>query len=445
MKQIRITLSKSTLKVIFLLLLFRLCLDLAYVYVVSPVYSYSGFTTSISFVTVAESYLMIILIGLVIPSTIKRASHFFIWMFTMASIIPTLSFYAMHSGSRMFMYAIMIGFFCVVLISKLPVIRIGTLKEGRTIGIFLLITMVAAVAASLIAKGGLSHFNLDLSKVYEHRREVGALINVGLWGYINTWVYKVINPALIAWALWQKRYRLFILFTALQVLFFAISSHKSVLFYPVLILAVYLFVKQKKALQYLSWGLIGVIVLSSSIYLIFDNIWPASLFVRRVFYVPAQLNFAYYELFSNIGHVYLSNSILSNWIAYPFEYPPPLMVCDYLHGHYNSWANNGFLATGYMHFGYLGMWIFSIIVGLLLWIVDSLVGKRMPKWLGISILTIPFFSLFTSADLTTALLTHGILLGLLILLIIGKKPDLLLNNTKAGGLHESYLPPNLSS
>jgi len=420
---------------------------MAYVYIISPVYAYSGFITSVSLLAVLESYFMVILIGLTMPSTINRASHFFIWMLAIATIIPTLSFYAMHSGSRMFMYAMVIGYFCVVLFSKIPIIKIGTLKEGRTIGIFLLIIMVVAVAASMIAKGGLSHFNLDLSKVYEHRGEVGLLINAGIWGYINTWVYKVVNPALIAWALWRKRYRLFLIFTALQVLFFAISSHKSVLFYPVLILAVCFIARKKEALKYTTWGLIGVIVLSSCIYLIFDNIWPASLFIRRVFFVPAQLNFAYYELFSSIGYVYLSNSVFSSFLDYPFEYNYANMVSLYLLGHPDTNCNNGFLATGYMHFGYLGMWIFSIIVGLLLWIVDSLIGKRMPMWLGISILLIPFFSLFTSADLTTALLTHGILIGCFILLTIGKKSDSLLNNTKAkvGGLHESYLPHNLSS
>lgn len=442
---IRITLSKSTLKNISLLLLFKLSLDLAYVYVVSPMFSYLGFTTSLSLVAVIESYLMIILIGMAIPSNISRASHFFIWMFAMASIIPTLSFYAMHSGSRMFMYAIIIGFFCVVLISKLPVIRIGTLKEGRTIGIYFLIVMVVAVAASMITKGGLSHFNLNLEKVYEYRPEASSLIDIGVWGYLNSWVYNVINPALIAWSLWLKKYSLLLIFTTLQVLFFAISSHKSVLFYPFLILAVYFIVRKKDAFKYMTWGLIGVVIISSCIYLIFDNILPASYFVRRVFFVPAQLNFAYYELFSDIGHVYMSNSVLSFFFSYPFEYNYTNMVSLYLLGDPYTNCNNGFLATGYMHFGYFGMWLFSIIVGLLLWIADSLVGKRMPKWLGISVLTIPFFILFTSADLTTALLTHGIFMGCLILLLIGKKPDLLLNNTKAGALHESYLPHNLSS
>lgn len=429
---LRFALSTSTIKMISLLVLFKLCLDLAYVYVVSPIYAYSGLTTSISFVTVMESYLIVAIIGLFIPSSINRPSHFFLWMFAVASIIPTLSFYSMHSGSRIFMCAMVIGYLLVVVFSKLPLVRIGTLKEGRTIGILLLIIMVVTVAASLIAKGGLSQFNLDLTKVYEHRREVGALINIGVWSYINIWAYQLVNPALIAWTLWQKRYRLFLLFTALQVLFFAISSHKSVLFYPILVLAVYFFIKYKKALQYLTWGLIGVVVFSCCIYLLFGNAWPVALFVNRVFFIPAQLNFAYYELFSDIGHVYLSNSVLSFLFNYPFQYDYPNMVSVYLRGHPYENCNNGFLATGYMHFGFIGMYVFSIIVGLLLWIVNNLVGKRMPLRLGISILTIPIFTLFISSDLSTSLLTHGILLGCLILLFIGNRSNFLSTNANTG-------------
>ena len=60
------------------------------------------------------------------------------------------------------------------------------------------------------------------------------------------------------------------------------------------------------------------------------------------------------------------------------------------------------LATGYMHFGYAGMIIFSIIVGMLLWLADILV-RKIYGWA--SAFDRPFYSLFVSADLTTALLT----------------------------------------
>lgn len=427
-----LTIKKSKIELLLLLFLFRFSLDLAYVYVVSPVYAYSGFTIAIDAVAVMESYILTLIIGLMIPSQISKPSHFFIWMLAVGTLVPSLTYYAIHSGSRIFMYMLVISFICVAVMSKLPIVKIGTLKEGRSIGICLLFVAVAIVAASMIAKGGLTHFNLDLSKVYDHRREVGALIGTGIWGYVNTWVFKVINPALIGWAFWQKRTKLVIAFTCLQILFFGISSHKSVLLYPVLIFALYLFVKRQKALHLMTLGLIAVIFISSAFSILAEYNWFSSLFIRRVFLVPARLNFVYHELFSKIGHVFMSNSVLSWLFDYPFHVGPTLLVSEYLYGHHNTWANNGFLATGYMHFGYVGVIVFSLIVGLLLWLVNVLVHKRVPLWLGISIVAVPFFSLFTSSDLTTALLTHGILVGMLVLFIIGNKQSVLTKENQTG-------------
>ncbi|NLC39240.1 MAG: hypothetical protein GX779_08200, partial [Clostridia bacterium] len=339
-----------------------------------------------------------------------------------------------------YMYMLVLSFIFVMVMSDLPPLKIGSLKEGRSMGIGLLLAAVILVAASMIAKGGLSHFNLDLSRVYEHRRDVGVLIGTGFWGYLNNWAFKVINPALMGWAFWRKKMSLVLAFTGLQVVFFGISSHKAVLFYPAAILAVYLFAERRRGLHLMTWGLIGVVLASSACSVLFDYHWLSSLFIRRGFLLPAQLNFVYHELFSQMGHVFMSNSVLAWLFDYPFHVKPVLLVSEYLYGHHDTWANNGFLATGYMHFGYAGMIIFSIIVGMLLWLADILVRKRIPVWLGISILIVPFYSLFVSADLTTALLTHGILPGMFILFIIGKKPVFAGKEMRQGGSHAAYLP-----
>ena len=63
----------------------------------------------------------------------------------------------------------------------------------------------------------------------------------------------------------------------------------------------------------------------------------------------------------------------------------------------------------------MGMIIYSMIVGLLIRIVDMLVASKIPLRFGLCLVIIPFFSLFTSADLTTALLSHGLFLSLLLL------------------------------
>lgn len=414
--------KKQRIKLTILLVLFKLVLDLSYVYALSPLYAYSGFTISGNTFALVESYFFVFIIGLVISTDISRPSHFFNWMFAVGVIIPTSSFYGLHLGNRVFMYSIIICYLLVTIICRMPTIKIFALKGDRGIGVTAMILLVCIVAISLFAKGGLKYLNFDLSKVYDFRREVSELINISFWGYLNTWVFKVINPALIGWCFWQKKNCVLVFLIALQVMFFGISSHKAVLFSPILIAVSYYFVKKKRALEYLTWSLISVVITSSVFSIIFNYHLLLSLFVRRTFFVPSLLNFAYYELFSEIGHVYLSNSkILLGLMDYPFNFPPQLLISKYLYGHYNCWANNGYLATAYMHFGFIGMFVFTIIVGLLLLLIDSLVHKSAPLWLGIGFLIIPINSLFISADLLTAAATHGIIIGMFILFLFRKK------------------------
>lgn len=73
----RLILKKSILKLTLLLILFKLVLDLSYIYVISPVYAYSGLTLSIQPIAIFESYIIVFIIGLLLPITIERASHFF--------------------------------------------------------------------------------------------------------------------------------------------------------------------------------------------------------------------------------------------------------------------------------------------------------------------------------------------------------------------------------
>lgn len=72
----RLILKKSILKLTLLLIFFKLVLDLAYIYAISPVYAYSGFTLSIQPIAVCESYTLVFIIGLLSPTKIERASQF---------------------------------------------------------------------------------------------------------------------------------------------------------------------------------------------------------------------------------------------------------------------------------------------------------------------------------------------------------------------------------
>lgn len=425
MQKGKVVVEKSRMRSCSALVLFRVVLDLAYVCIIAPVYGYSGFTVAVDALRLIESYILTLLMAIFTPHVVDRPSHFLSWMLSIGTVIPTLSYYGLHSGSRCYMYWVCLSLLIIIAISRLPSVKIPTLKQGSSIGIVVMILLTAIVTFGLIARGGLGYFNLSFGEVYQYRREVDEVMNIGPWGYLNTWVFKVVNPSLICLFLWKRKYGLVGGFTLLQILFFGISSNKGVLFYPVLIIAIYVFMQKKRTIGYLTYGVIWIVIGSSAVSLLFDYHWFSSLFIRRVFFVPARLNFVYHDLFSQIGHVYLSNSIMSALIEYPFPEPPPLMVSEFLYGHYDTWANNGFIATGYMHFGYTGMLIFALVVGMLILLADSLILGRVPMWVGVSIVVVPFFSLFTSADLPTALLTHGIIVAFLALVVMGNKRDLI--------------------
>ncbi len=417
-----INLSYGRLVFVLCILLLWISLNLSYYFVISPLYAYSGFTFNPDIHKLIESLFITIFIAWILPWKIRKPSDFMINILFTMPVLPTLSLYWLRGENRLYTYMLIISFMVVRVVVKMtPEIKLLRIKRGIKVGWIVSLIFTITILGYLIYRGGLRYFNLNLLKVYDFRRKVGAVINVGIFGYLNTWVFKLFNPVLISWSLYKRRYTLFVFFTCLQVVFFGISSHKSVLFYPLLIIALFVLLQKYQTMNVFFLTLFGAIGLTVILAIVFKQVVPASLLIRRVFFVPARLNYAYYDFFSQEGFVYMSNSVLSSFINYPFAYPPPQMISVYLQGHPYTWMNNGFLATSYMHFGFCGMIAYSFIVGLLLGIVDSLSKNRLPLWFSTSLVIVPFFSLFTSADLTTALLTHSLGPSLIILWLFSSR------------------------
>jgi hypothetical protein len=136
--------------------------------------------------------------------------------------------------------------------------------------------------------------------------------------------------------------------------------------------------------------------------------------------MPARIDWVYYEFFSKHGFVNMSDSILRRFVEYPFQVPPPNLIGIYMTNNPNNHTDTGYLGTGYMHFGIVGMLAFSLIVGVLLRIADVLTVGRMPVWMGICVTVGSFFNMFSDADISTTLATHGLGISFLLLLAYGQ-------------------------
>jgi hypothetical protein len=179
--------------------------------------------------------------------------------------------------------------------------------------------------------------------------------------------------------------------------------------------------RYSKALALVPLAMSIVVIISMYFYFCWDDVIWGSLFVRRIFFIPAQLTFTYYEFFSSNQFVFWSNSFLSGFFDYPYDRNTALLIGDYMGG--ESSANNSFLSTGYMHAGIFGVIIYGVLVGLLFKIIDSIARDGIPAWVAVSCLIVPSQALITSADLPTALLTHGIGISLIILFLIRASPN----------------------
>ena len=207
-----------------------------------------------------------------------------------------------------------------------------------------------------------------------------------------------------------------------HITWFGVSAHKSIVFYPILIIGVWFFFSRFRALSLIPIGLTALVILSCLIFTQLNYILPASLFIRRLFFVIANLSFDYYTFFDINEFVWWSNSITSFFIKYHYNMPPARLIGAFRDT--QGWANDSFLATGFMHAGIVGVILYSIIVGLLLRISDSMVNRNSPTIIVILATVIPFTILFTSADLPTALLTHGLAMAFLMLYFLGSHSPL---------------------
>jgi len=304
-------------------------------------------------------------------------------------------------------------------------VRFPFFKNGLKVVEYICICAVLYLLALYVLTGAISNLNFNMAKVYQFRQENSALTDIGLLSYLNIWVYKVFNVFLISYCIWKKKFALLAFSLISQLVFFGVSAHKSVFFFPFIVFFCFWYFRKYNSLYFIPIIFIVICVGAYATSLMLDNHFIASVLVRRLFFVPASTTFTYFEFAEKFGHIYWSNSILSFSDAYPYQKSLSLVIGDYILGSAASYkylgANNGYISTGFIHGGYVGVLFYSLLFGYLLKMFDSLVKFGIPLWLSISLTIIPMRDVIISSDLMTSLLTHGLLLSLLILILCRRR------------------------
>ncbi len=395
------------------LLISKGLLDLIYCFYISPIFAYMGLIKNVSVDKVIESCILLTALFICTPDMEYKVTHFFLHIQLVVIILPMLSFYSMTDQNRQYMYAVCICHLlqCLMIKCYFTKSSISFPKIPYKLMCKLLVAFILIVILYCLIIYGVPDLTaLDFNTVYEIRASV-------IWrfplNYFVPWCVKVFIPMGLIIALNNKKYFLFLIIQICLLVFYLLFAHKTFFFIIFFALGIYIVCYYKKLYEALYLVIPAVSVVGVGIYVAIGNIMPLSYLVRRVFILPAQLKFIYYEFFSQNPKYYFSDGQIGRLFGIKSDYKTDIPKTIGIYMKSGASANTGYLGEGYAQAGFWGMILFSITIVIFLKIME-MCSHRAQNIVTISAASYWLYNLNDSALLTSLLTGGGIFLLLLV-------------------------------
>ena len=255
---------KSLFQEFFSLFFYKICLDLAYCFIISDVWAYAKFKLELNDLKLFESYILLFIVFFFIPKSSNRLSNVLIWLFMLMSYIPMLTLFALTDESRIFMYAVSLFWIMVFLLRMTPTVSIPFFKQSRAIR-FLIFIFISCSVVSIIYIFFDFSININLNKVYPIRAKyikLGIPFSVYLF---NSAAYSIC-PIFFALFLVWRRWFLVVLTIFLQFILFSVTGNKSFAFALMFVSFLMWIVTRKKSFVFLALIYSGIILLGMMSY-----------------------------------------------------------------------------------------------------------------------------------------------------------------------------------
>ena len=410
----------SNFIVSIVIVIYRIILDYSYVSIVSPLYSSNGL---INFYTITNYVISWLFLLSLIPFIWQlNKNHSFsnsvLLIFTAISMIPTTTLIAYMNLEAKFVILNYIYWFCFYVYNALfPQIKIKNSFKTKKLfyGIcFLLCFTVVYISGKYTG----FRFHWNIVDVYDLRFEERELnINI-LLQYLHNAAGVLLPIILIYFILNRNKIASFLLMTII-LLNFGIGGHKSVLFSLVLTVVGFYFYKYRRTVFVFSFfaviNLIGFLE-----FIVVKTNFIGAIISYRLLFLPALLNYHYYDFFKNNELDFFRQSFL-RWfnIESPYKDNIAFMIGGMYYGNYEIRGNNGLFTDAYYNMGIMGIILFPLILVFILRLIES-VSKGIKE----GMMFVVVFSVgvtLLSTTFTIALLNNGIILMMIMLYFLPRR------------------------
>ncbi len=388
-------------------LLYKILLDIVFVYFISPNYFYyMNLTTDININKLIFSYIIVSVLLLIMPNQSNYISNIFLNVQFLVTLLPMLSLYAMSNRSTSFIVIVCLAHSlqCVIVwlahqhyYQKTNII----IQKGKNWATLILLFFIGiSVTYTLLKYGFVSLEAFNLTKVYSIRQD----ISYGFpFSYLLPWTFKIVCIFFMLIALEKRNYIGAIIASLFQIYFYLVYANKQTLFSWLLVLGCYWLVKKADLIKGMIYGLIALLLISGIVYKVLGNILILSYLVRRTLFVPATIKFAYFDFFSKNLKLHFADNSIGNLlqIASPYDLEAPKLIAGYLDVP-NSYCNSGYWGDAFANFGYVGVILFSLVlIFIVLWLEK--IVRNVSVLIYMPLLVSLFYNLNDSALLTWCL------------------------------------------
>lgn len=357
-----------------------------------------------------------------VPSKIDKLSSLYWFLFLTLNITPLLIVYIMSGlaeskNSEIYIYLItFIAVIGILLVSK-PDFKIPQIKiTPKVFWIGIIAFMVIGYSYLVYTLGLPTNIIEAFKDVYgvrlNYRDTAGRFDD-----YFIQWLGNVINPFILTFLIYKKKYKLIFIPFILQLVLYGYAAYKSQ--FAVLLLAPFFAVVlkggikrsfiEKMMLLSIVVGLVAFYFKKLSIYL---------LIIIRIFLFPPLIALEYYDFFWMYPKMLLSHSIFGRFFKNIYNMDPNFYMGTVYYGRSDMRLNVTWYGDAYMNFGIIGIVLFAILLYFIMIVIKSVENKNI--FLVSALLFGGVMALFNGPILTT-LLTNGLGLGLLLAYLMPEK------------------------
>jgi hypothetical protein len=365
----------------------------------------------------------------------KRTTDLFGVVLLLTPVMPMLVIYSDRQNYTTYM--VFCALMYVLIFSMIrfrssepqSLVRVDGILNPSSLSTFALIATWLFIALD-IAAGNLTNLNFDFSRVYEFRRAADIQRGSALNYFETNLTTFVIGLGTVV-AIHKRQWLQLLLFLAGTIMIYGLTNHRAHFFVVFIALAFYWTALRAHPFTWIVGGATGVALLSAASLQFLDYGTVGDFTIGRVMFIPAVANFMYFDYFSVAPKMSWSDSQVGlGLIANPYgTLTGPRVIFDHFGGvdlsndalNYGN-ANTGFLGAGFGHAGYVGVFIYTLVVSFMVRIADAL-ADRTNLALSFGAFGYMFLlGLFTSSDVPTMFLTNSYLIAILVVFAV-RRPD----------------------